>query len=271
MKAITTRFIILLGLLVSASIGHAQETEQDAAPRLLLFGTFHFNDAGLDEIKADDIDVFQPEIQTYLEELSQHLADFEPTHVMLEYSPGNEELINERYRAYLVEDFELPANENYQLGFRIAARAGLDRVHSLDHRDVEWRASEMFEYGQANESPELAMLKSFFVDFTEQVNRDRQTMTMRELLLKHNDPEFDALNKDLYLMTNVIGVDHNWIGADSAASWWQRNFRMYARLQKVAEPGARILAIAGQGHTAILKSLADIDRRIERVQVVPYL
>lgn len=266
---------MVLALVVSIPMVHAQGSipgESSAPdPKLLIFGTFHFEDAGLDSVKPEDIDVFLPETQDYLLALSERLAEFEPTHVMLEYSPENEETINERYRSYVAGDFELPANEIYQLGFRIASLAGLGRVHSFDHRDVEWLASEMFEYGQENESPELARLQSFLADFTEQVNRDRQTMSMRELLLKHNDPEFDALNKDLYLMTNAIGAEGNWIGADAAASWWQRNFRMVARLQKVARPGARVLAIGGQGHTAILKSLADIDRRIERVPVVPYL
>ena len=39
-------------------------------------------------------------------------------------------------------------------------------------------------------------------------------------------------------------------GADASASWWQRNFRMYALIQQHAQPGARDIAIGGQGHTA---------------------
>ena len=39
------------------------------------------------------------------------------------------------------------------------------------------------------------------------------------------------------------------------ASWWHRNFRMYAYIQQHAGPGKRVVAIGGQGHTAILKDL----------------
>ena len=58
------------------------------------------------------------------------------------------------------------------------------------------------------------------------------------------------------------------VGADAAASWWHRNFRMYANIQKAAALGDRVLVVAGQGHTAILKELlaADDQRRARDVR-----
>lgn len=78
-------------------------------------------------------------------------------------------------------------------------------------------------------------------------------------------------NRDVYLLTNTIGVDDGWTGADAAASWWQRNFRMYALLQRAAQPGTRVIAIGGTGHMAIIKNFADTDGRIDRVPVGPFL
>ena len=45
---------------------------------------------------------------------------------------------------------------------------------------------------------------------------------------------------------------------------------MYANIQKLAEPGDRVIAIGGTGHMAILKQLLAIDRRLEGVAVDPY-
>ena len=92
--------------------------------QVMLFGTFHFKDAGLDLVKNEDFDVLSEESQEYLQGLAGRLQSFKPTRVLLEYSPENDEKINERYRQYLAGEFELPANEIYQLGFRIAKLAG---------------------------------------------------------------------------------------------------------------------------------------------------
>jgi hypothetical protein len=45
---------------------------------------------------------------------------------------------------------------------------------------------------------------------------------------------------------------------------------MYANIQQVAKPGERIIAIGGSGHTAILKQLLKIDRRLVGVEVDGY-
>ena len=79
-------------------------------------------------VKNEDIDIFSEANQAYLEALTQRLQDFGPTRVLLEYSPENDALINERYREYLAGNYELGANEINQLGFRIAKLAGHDRV-----------------------------------------------------------------------------------------------------------------------------------------------
>jgi hypothetical protein len=75
---------------------------------------------------------------------------------------------------------------------------------------------------------------------------------------------------DLYIATNAIGAGDGYSGADSSASWWHRNFRMYANIQKLATPGERIIVIGGAGHTAILKQLLEIDQRLIGVDVHPF-
>lgn len=61
----------------------------------------------------------------------------------------------------------------------------------------------------------------------------------------------DDKNKSLYLMTNGVGVKDNYVGLSATASWWHRNFRMYAIIQQYAKKNQRIFVIGGQGHTAV--------------------
>jgi len=88
--------------------------------------------------------------------------------------------------------------------------------------------------------------------------------------MRSNTAEGDRLNMDLYLATNAIGAGDGYSGADASASWWQRNFRMYANIQKAAQPGERIIAIGGSGHMAILKQLLAIDQRLAEEKVDGY-
>ncbi len=81
----------------------------------------------------------------------------------------------------------------------------------------------------------------------------------------------DAQNKSLYVLTNAAGAGGSFAGADASASWWHRNFRMLARLQKLAQTEPRVLAIAGQGHMAILKDLLRFDPSLKTQEVDKYL
>ena len=259
-KSLLTTIALLLAFQLQAS---------DSA-QAMLFGTFHFQDAGLDVVKHKDIDVFTAESQEYLQALSERLAGFKPTRVLLEYGPENDDLVNQRYRDYLAGTYELAANEIYQLGFRIAKQAGLARVDTFDNRDVEWEAEAMFEYAEQHDSPGMKTFNEIIETHTKEDEKARATQTLGELLKRSNDPEEDRSNMDLYLATNSIGAGDGYSGAIASASWWKRNFFMYANIQKMAGPGERIIAIGGSGHMAILKQFLAIDKRLEEVKVNPY-
>ena len=260
-----------LSLLLSLALSLTSLPLQAAQPaQVMLFGTFHFKDAGLDIVKVKDIDILAEENQAYLEALTQRLQGFKPTRVLLEYNPENDEAINERYREYLAGNYELGANEIYQLGFRIAKLAGHERVYSFDNREVGWEAEAMFEYAKKHDSPGMKTFNKIIETFTAEDEQARATMSLKQLLQRQNDPDNERMNMDMYLATNAIGAGDGYSGAASSASWWKRNFYMYANIQKLAEPGERIIAIGGTGHMAILKQLLAIDRRLEGVAVDPY-
>ncbi len=166
---------------------------------------------------------------------------------------------------------ELPANEIYQLGFRIAKKAGLERVHSFDHRELHWAAEPLFEYARANDAPAMQQLETAIADVTRETELARAELALPQLLARENDPARDRKNMDLYLLTNAVGTEDGWSGADATMTWWGRNFRMYAKILQQATPGGRVLAIGGSGHMAILKQLLAIDQRLVAEEVRPYL
>lgn len=262
-----SRFMLLT--LILASPVHAAESQSS----VLLFGVFHFADPGLDKVKTDQVNVMTKENQDYLTGLANRLASYNPTVVLLEYEPEADQRVNERYQAYLKGGYELRSNEIYQLGFRIARAAGLERVDTFDDRGVGWDAEPLFEYMEKVDTGAKRMMDALYEQMTQQSNENRRTYSLKKLLALTNDAEQDGINKETYLLTNQVGTDAKPVGATAAASWWHRNFRMFAKIQRHALSGKeqRVLVIGGQGHTAILKDFLGLDTRLKSVGVEPFL
>jgi hypothetical protein len=245
--------------------------EDQPEAEVMIFGVFHFANPGLDVVKTDQINVMTDENQLYLKGLAARLAAFQPTVILVEEDPKNQTVLKEKYGLYLADSFELPSNETYQLGFRVAKDAGLQSVYAFDEREVGWDAKALFSYMPKHEPETHARMNMLLQGVTSEYARDHATQSLADLLMMSNELERDQLNKYMYLLTNHVGAGENFVGADAAASWWHRNFRMYANIQKHAQPGARVLVIAGQGHTAILKDLLELDRDRIAVDVRPYI
>ncbi len=92
------------------------------------------------------------------------------------------------------------------------------------------------------------------------------------LLALCNHPDEDRRNQGFYMLLNDAGAaEGRYLGADASAHWWHRNLRMYAQIQRHAVAGERVLAIAGSGHTAILRGLLQADTQRRAEELTPYL
>lgn len=261
-----------LPLAAFADEANPPEAASAAEPaQVMLIGMFHFANPGLDMVKSGVIDVTTAPNQAYLQELSQRLAGFAPTDVLTECSPSDQSKYDQQFRGYVEGSFDLPSNETYQIGFRVAQLAGLSGVTCFDETAVGWNAKPMFDYMDAHDTETRQAVQSRFETLSAEQGREQASLSLPELLKLASDPARDAENKALYLLTNAVGAGDGFAGADASASWWHRNFRMYANIQKAAVPGRRVIVIAGQGHTAILKDLLAVDDRRHAVDVRPFL
>lgn len=270
-RSAAMRTLTMCLLLACAALGPAPSSgTSPALGRVMLLGLFHFDNPGMDAVKYRPRDVMQPAEQAYLAALSQRLADFRPTRVVLEYPAGSDEKINQRYADYLAGRLELPRNEIYQIGFRVARLAGLARVHGFD---VDAPGGEPALWGYLSKEPWAEQrLEGLIRTESARLEEAHRTLSLAELLRMSNSPAEDRRNKSFYMLLNDVGANYGLFhGADASAQWWQRNLRMYALLQRQAPPGERLLVIAGSGHTALLRDFLRADfRRIEE-DVLPYL
>jgi len=266
MKKIVAVFLCLFSFHVFA------ETSESRA-ELMIFGTFHFHNPGLDQVKNKQTDVGTLENQQYLKEFSERVAvDFKPSHVLLECARDQQNEISSNFKRYIAGDYELKVNENDQLGYRIAKLAGIDAPTCYDEREIGWQPERLMEELPTKE-PRLKREFDAAIDkVTKEGNQMYAELSLKQVFNKLNSLDSEQDNQYLYILTNEVGADGGgFSGADASASWWHRNFRMYANIQKVAQNGTRVFVIGGQGHTAILKNFLSLDKKRVAHSVDPYL
>ena len=101
--------------------------------KVLVLGVFHFDNPGLEDYKPEyQLDIHSDERQAEIRELVNKLENFRPTKIGLEFKNTAQIRMDSLYNRYREGQFELPANEIYQLGFRLADRSGLQRVYGID-------------------------------------------------------------------------------------------------------------------------------------------
>jgi hypothetical protein len=261
----------LATLVLCLTFSPAQAADSPPPAKVMFVGVFHFANPGRDMVKSGVIDVMAAENQRYLDGLATRLAAFAPTDVLIECSTTDQARYDADFRGYVAGTFAPTSNENHQIGFRVAKAAGLAGVTCFDEDTIGWDAQPMFDYIDANEPDTKKAMEALYQDLSAQADREQSTLSLPQLLRLANDPARDASNKGLYLLTNDVGAGHGFAGADAASSWWHRNFRMYANIQKAAAPGHRVIAVAGQGHTAILRDLLAVDGKREAEAVAAYL
>jgi hypothetical protein len=190
----------------------------------------------------------------------------------LEFDRARESDIRNQLDSYSAGKSELPGiNEIYQIGFRVAKACGVEKIYGFDESEIGWDAEPLFEYLEKSAPDLLAAFNTEIARLQAAEAAAHRELNLRGLLVRANDPEQDQLNKDFYLFTNAAGAGLGFEGADATARWWHRNFRMYGNIQRYATAGERVLVVAGQGHTAILRDLLDIDRRIGTRDIHAYL
>ena len=268
MTRIKKRLCLALSLIWILNV---EAQAQDQSAEVMLFGVFHFVNPGRDVVRVDQIDVSTPTSQAYLAALAQRLCEFKPTVILLEFDRAREPEMRKQFDAYRAGEAELGINENYQIGFRVAKTCGVEKIYGFDESEIGWNAEPLFEYLEKS-APEL--LKTFNAEIARVQAAElaaHREFGLGDLLMRANDPEQDRVNKNLYLLTNYAGAGDGFEGADATARWWHRNFRMYANIQRYATAGERVLVVAGQGHTAILRDLLGIDGRLSARDIREYL
>jgi hypothetical protein len=263
--------------------------------KILLLGTFHFRSF---------VEIRSSQRQREIEEVVERLAAFRTTQIAVEQRPERQDETDREYVSFRQGEFPLPADEVHQIGFRLAAQLGHERVRCvnawdryfeppLDVEKLPQRTLPFWEIErylveeedfhswddvdayarQHGQEFRLGEWAPCFERFYEHRRSLLQQRTLREHLLDVNAEAEILKTHGRYLVERFkIGEGNAFPGPDLIAPWYARNLRIFANLQRItAVPDERILLVIGYDHLPILRHCVLASPEYQLADVESYL
>ncbi|KAB1192143.1 hypothetical protein GJR96_01270 [Haloferax sp. MBLA0076] len=260
---------------------------------VMLLGTYHMDNPGLDVAQIDVDDVLTPDRQRQLRTTIDALERWCPDRVAVERPYDHADEVNAIYdeyrsgkRAYdAEEEIEPPhpsrnemttecRSEVVQLGFRLADRLDHERVYAIDYPMALGNdayatlVEDEFEPEEKVPSERLDV-EALEAELTEQI----ATKTIPEFLVWQNrERNLGTESVGFFGETLRWGRGDNFGGPAMVATWYDRNLRMVHNLWRAIESGdERVLVVVGASHVTVLRELLGNAPMFCPVSPLPYL
>jgi Family of unknown function (DUF5694) len=225
---------------------------------VLMIGTYHMSNPGLDRFNLEADDVSVPRRQAEVQRVADSLAEFRPTAVAVEAAADSP--VNDDYSKWRAGERPLSLNETEQVGFRVAAAAGLEQVEAIDvHLSLpdESLGEAVDQDPSGANARRLEELNAYGEEAMRTLSGWLANGSIGEMLYKMNTPAALAWAHRPYVdHLLMIRTDGDHAGARYIAEWYRRNLAIFVNLAETAQsPSDRILVVYGQGHVPILRDL----------------
>ncbi|MCL6739977.1 DUF5694 domain-containing protein [Sphingomonas sp. RB56-2] len=258
----------------------AAEPNAAAPIEVMVVGSYHFGNPGLDlnNVKADD--VLKPQRQKELEELATALAQFHPTKIAVERIAKSPALIDHRFAELAPADLNTNRDERYQIAYRLARQLNMATVYAIDEQPDETEPVEpdyfpfdkVVAWAKANgKEAALDGLLEQGKAVTSQLEKWQAEGSIAHVLLNLNQPAQTERDQRWYYRVLEYGDTDKQPGAELNAYWYMRNAKIFGKLMTVAKPGDRILVVYGSGHNYWLRHFAATTPGYRNVDPSPYL
>ncbi len=230
-------------------------------PAMLVIGTPHFDNPGRDIVNQRIEDVLTPERQAEIEAIVERLAAFRPTRVAVEWPIGAQDRLDRRYADYRAGRYALSRDERDQIGLRLAAHLGLERVDAVDWNEMPPGTESDYDFIAFLEARGLKASYDA-ARARQQAEADRGAERMRctnvaEWLRFYNSPGKMAAMHRAYYDIALIGDEAVSPGSAWVGAWHGRNLRIFGNLVRLADsPEDRVVVIYGAGHAYLLSQYA---------------
>jgi hypothetical protein len=262
--------LALTALLLPAGPLQAQSTDGPEDPpflptEVLLLGTFHFADQGLDDsAPSRQVELASEADRREIEEVLSRLAAWKPTRVAVEWPAGEQAALDSAYAEFRAGTAPATANERSTIGFELARQLGHPRVFSIDAPaawyDSTINTEKLIAVAERHGQRDLMARAQRWFDYMDRAGGREAgaPRTLLQTLVDINRPESLRRLHSRYLVGQIeVGGEGDYTGADMRSAWFNRNIRIFSNLLRMrGGPGGRVLVLIGAGHVPILDHLA---------------
>lgn len=263
---------------IASMLTAGQAAAEPAAPvEVMVLGTYHMDNPGLDlaNVKADD--VLKPQRQKEMEVLAAALAEFRPTKIVVERIAKTPELLDHRYAEFTPAYLGTNRDERYQVAYRLAHRLGHKVVYAVDEDSGPGEPDyfpfdKVVDWAKANgREAELNAVLDKAKGEVARIEQRQAEGSIAYVLADLNRPEQADRDQGWYYGVLSYGDTEKQPGADLNAMWYLRNAKIFAKLMAVTTPGDRVLVVYGAGHNYWLRHFAGTTPGYVNVDPSPYL
>jgi hypothetical protein len=265
-------------MLFAALSSYAQELPKEIPgldtnapkPKVMILGTFHFANPGLDYTKAERDSILSEKRQKEVRELLDKITAFKPTKIAIE-APLENTKINNDYQLFLQNKFELKADEIYQVAFRLAKELNHKQLYPIDFKkDMDFDA--VLKSATANGQQKFLERFQQAMGFISKMQAEANKYSVLEQLRTMNNTAAQERLHSLYLLLAEAGKGSDYTGADVVAGWYERNLKIAMNVVRTAEsPDDRILVLIGAGHVKLLREFLKESPSVEVIDAYNYL
>ncbi|MFC0779858.1 DUF5694 domain-containing protein [Flavobacterium sp. HJSW_4] len=258
------KFILLLAL-ITFNITSAQTKKK----QILLVGTFHYANPGLDVAQLNSFNIMSEKSQKELEIMSDKIKKFGPDKIFVEWEFNEQADLDKFYNKNADSLFKTNKNEITQLALRTAKKLNHKKLYGMNLYTSFPYDSLMMSMEKANQQ-DLLKRNSEWKKRNEKDHNERITKSsLQELMLHYNKKETENKNIQWYLeVANRAGNPDDFIGASLVSNWYKRNLYMYSLIQKLTEStDNKIMVLVGAGHAALIREFIMHDPTFEIVEL----
>jgi len=256
--------LLALAAMIPALPAAAEPTPSPV--QVMVLGAYHFDNPGLDlnNVKVDD--VLASTRQAELAALTQSLAAWKPTRIMVERQVAAPDLIDPVYAAFTPADLTTKRDERFQIAYRLADRLGLEQVYGIDEQPSDGEPdyfpfNKVVEVAKARgQGDRLEVMMAVPAAEVKRFEGLQATHTIPQLLAIQNGREGFNGSMAGYYGLLTIGDSQAQPGADLNAMWYLRNAKIFAKLMRVAQPGDRVLVVYCEGRFGRAQVICEIRR-----------
>ncbi len=247
--------------------------------KIILIGTFHFNNPGRDVRKEPDFDILSEQSQMELGTITSKISSLHPSQFFVEWPYKEQPELDSLYQLYLAGNYFksldtqkgnyrfYSQNEIFQLAFFTAKKSGIGRIRGIDYNDAQFPYDSLLISMKLAGQTDLLEENENYDTPVPQKQLSKQGLIQK--ILGQNTAASRRKNSGWYIqVANRAGDSTNFVGAYLASEWFRRNLYMYAQLQKHTNARDRyVVLLLGAGHVAMMKKFIEEDNRFEILEL----